>query len=168
MNKNKIYKLLFLLLPFILAIPFHFLYNIISFPLLAIYFPISESVFEHTKLTFTPFILTYLLFYILFHKKIDKTKFLSSLIISIGIALVCMLSLYYLFNLFINKDITILNILSLLVATILAQCTSIYTYKKDVKWSKEISIYALLTITMILLNFTVAPPYLDFFMDFSK
>ena len=168
MNKNKIYKSLFIVLPFILAIPAHFLYNFISFPLLAIYFPINESIFEHTKLTFTPIIITYLIFYMFFKKRINKTTFLSSLIIAITSSTTIMLILYYSFDFFLNKDITILNILSLLISTIASQLLSIHAYKKDIKWSKEISIYILLTITMISINFTVAPPYLDFFKDLSK
>lgn len=167
MNKAKIYKLIFILLPFLMAFPFHFLFDLIPFPPFAIYFPINESVFEHTKLTFTPFILTYLLFYILNHKKIDKTKFLSSLIISTTTATITMLTFYYIFNLFTNKDITLLNILSLFIGVLFSQILAIFTYKKDIKWSKEISIYALLTITFMFLTLTTNPPSIDFFKDLS-
>lgn len=167
MNKTKIYKYIFIILPFLMAFPFHFLFQLIPFPPFAIYFPINESVFEHTKLTFTPLILTYLIFYIFNYKKIDKTKFLSTLIISIATATITMLSFYYLFNLIANKDITILNILSLFIAIISSQILAIFTYKKNVKWSKEISIYALLTITFMFLIFTTTPPQINFFKDLS-
>lgn len=150
-----------------MAVPFHFLFDLIPFPPFAIYFPVNESIFEHTKLTFTPFILTYLIFYIFNRKKIDKTKFLSSLIIAISSASITMLAFYYLFNLIANKDITFLNILSLFIGVVVSQALAIFTYKKDIKWSKEISIYTLITITVIFLIFTVNPPYLDFFKDLS-
>ena len=61
MSKKNIYKITFILAPFILAFAFHFLYEYISFPLFAIYSPVNESVFEHIKLTFTPFILNFLI-----------------------------------------------------------------------------------------------------------
>ena len=74
--KYKLLNTLFFFLPFLLAFPFHFGYEYLKFPPLAIYLPVNESVFEHTKLTFTPFIISYLLFY--FYKK-KKLKTLMML-----------------------------------------------------------------------------------------
>lgn len=165
LKKKSIYKLSFILLPFILAIPFHFLYEYIPFPLFATYLPVNESVFEHTKLTFTPIIITFIIFSILRRKNINTERALSSLIISISVSLVTMLTTYYIYHIFTDKDLTLINILSLLISTSLGQLLSIYTYKKGIKWSKEISIYSLLTMTVIFLIFTVNPPLLPFFYD---
>ena len=103
-------------MPFILAFALHFLYEYVPFPLFAIYAPVNESVFEHTKLTFTPIIITFLVFYILKRKDINKEKALSSLIISIGVSLVTMLTIYYTYHIFTTKDLTLINILSLLIS----------------------------------------------------
>ncbi len=165
MKKCTIYKSIFILLPFILGVAFHFLYKYVPFPLFAIYLPVNESVFEHTKLTFTPIIITFLIFYIINRKNINKEKALSSLIISIAISLTTMLSIYYLYHIFTDKDLTLINILSLLISTALGQLVSIYTYKRGVRWSKEISIYSLITMTVIFLIFTINPPLLPFFYD---
>ena len=152
-------------MPFILAFALHFLYEYVSFPLFAIYAPVNESIFEHTKLTFTPIIITFLVFYILKRKDVNKEKALASLIISISISLVTMLTIYYTYHIFTEKDLTLINILALLIATSLSQFIALYTYKKGIKWSKEISIYSLLTMTAIFLIFTVNPPLLSFFYD---
>lgn len=168
MKKNKIYKITFILLPFLLAFPLHFIFEYIKFPPLTIYAPTNESVFEHTKLTFTPVIITYLIFFFVWRKSINKQKYLSSLIISISISTITMLTLYYSYYAIARTDITFLSILSLLVASVLGQIISILSYKKDIKWSIEISIYSLITMTVIFLILTINPPYLPFFFDKIK
>lgn len=169
MNKEKIIKICFILSPFILAFPFHFIYDFISFPPFSIYFPVNESIFEHTKLLFTPIIISFLIFYLIYRKKnINKQTYLSSLIISISISIISMLALYYLSQLIFNKEIMIVNIIILLIASILGQIVSMITYKKKISWSKEISIYALITMTLVFLLFTVNPPHLEFFYDKEK
>lgn len=168
MKKRTIYKILFILLPFLLAFPFHFLYEYIQFPLFSIYFPVNESVFEHVKLTFTPIIITYLIFFFLSKRKLDKQKLLSSLIISIVISTVSMLMLYYIFFEITKKDIMFLSILSLFISIILGQIIGMLTYNKGIKWSIEISIYTLITLTVLLTIFTVSPPNLPFFFDKVK
>lgn len=165
MNKNKILKTLFIFLPFLLAFPFHFVYDYIKFPFFAIYFPVNESIFEHTKLLFTSLIISYLIYYFIYKKQIDKTKYLSSLLVSILISITSMLMFYYIFKLITGKEIMFLAILSLLLGITIGQIVSKIMYKKNIKWSKEISLYSLITITLVYLLFTVNPPYLEFFYD---
>jgi len=167
-ENKKLLKLIFIISPFFLAFIAHFLYKFIPFPIFSIYFPINESIFEHTKLVFTPFIITYLIFYLIYKKQIDKKTYLSSLIISISTSLVLMLSFYYLFKLILNKEVMIFSILSLLIGTIISQIIAIICYKKRIHWSIEISIYALITITVLFLILTLNPPYLEFFYDKEK
>lgn len=167
MNK-KVYKIGFLVLPFILSFIVNFLYELIPFPLFAIYSPINESIFEHTKLVFTSLILTYLIFFFIKKKEVNLRNYLSSLIIAIGIGIVSMLSMYYFFDLFFKEVPAFLNISLLLVSLVIAQFIASYTYKKHIGWSIDISIYSLITMTVLLLIFTVNPPYLEFFIDNSK
>lgn len=165
MFKNKLNFSVFLILPFLISFVAHFLYSIIPFPLFAIYFPINESIFEHTKLTFTPIILTYLFFYIKFRKNFNMKKFLSSMIISISLTLVTMLSLYYITQLVFKKEIVLVSILCLLTAIIVGQLIAIYTYNSNIEWSIDLSIYILITVTFTLLILTIHPPALNFFTD---
>ena len=168
MLKNKLQTILFIITPFIIAFPAHFLYSITPFPLFGIYFPIKESVFEHTKLIFTPYIITYLIFYLKNRKNINVEKYLSTLIISITSSLVTMLSAYYIFFFIFKKDIIFISILCLFIAIVSSGLLSMYTYKKNIKWSKEISIYVLITMTLTLLLLTINPPNINFFIDKSK
>lgn len=163
--KKKIIKALFILLPFLLAFPFHFVYQYIKFPLFAIYFPVNESVFEHTKLIFTPLIITYLIYILIYHRNINKTQFLSELLISILAGVTSMLTLYYTFKLIVRKEVMFLSILSLFLATIISQLISIYMHKRNIRFSKEISIFSLITITFLYIIFTTNPPNLEFFYD---
>jgi len=165
---NKIYKIGFLVLPFILSFLVNYLYQLIPFPLFAIYSPISESIFEHTKLVFTPLILTYLIFFFLKRKEINLKTYLSSLIISIGIGITSMLAMYYFFDLFFIDVPAFLNIALLLVSLAISQFIAMQTYKKGISWSIEISIYSLITMTVLLIILTINPPYLEFFIDNSK
>lgn len=165
MKKKKIYKIIFIILPFILSCLFHFIYDLVPFPLFAIYFPVNESIFEHTKLTFTPLIITYLIFYFILKNKLDLKRYYSSLIISISISLVSMLALFYSYKIFTGEDIALLNILALLMGLVIGQLVSIYTYNKKIYWSIDISIFCLLTMTTIFLILTINPPLLEFFCD---
>jgi hypothetical protein len=168
MFKSKLQIITFINIPFIIAFPAHFLYSLIPFPLFGIYFPTKESIFEHTKLIFTPYIITYLIFYLKNRKSINLETYLSSLIISIASSLVTMLASYYIFFSIFKKDIVFVSILCLLIAITLSGILSIYTYKKNINWSKEISLYILITMTFTLLLLTINPPYTDFFIDKSK
>ena len=167
MNKKST-KLLFLFLPFALSFIVNYLYQLIPFPLFAIYSPISESIFEHIKLIFTPLILTYLIFYFMYRRNINIRTYLSSLIISIGIGIVSMLGIYYFFTLFFNEVPALINILLLLVSLAISQYIASYTYKKDISWSIDISVFSLITMTVLLIILTINPPYLEFFIDNSK
>ena len=167
---NKLIKNAFLcniIFIILTATLFHFLFDIFNKPIfLAAFLPVNESIFEHTKLLFTPTIITFIIFYFFICKrKINKEKALSSLIISISFSIITMLSLYYLTQLFFTKEMMIVNILILFIGTVAGQILALLTYKKDIKWSKEISIYSLITMTVIFLIFTLNPPYLDFFYD---
>ena len=167
MNK-KIIKFGFLLTPFVLAFLVNYLFNLIPFPLFAIYSPVNESIFEHIKLVFTPLILTYLIFYLLFKNNINLKAYLSSLIISIGIGIISMLAIYYFFTLFFYEVPGLINILLLLISLVISQYIASYTYKKGIYWSIDISIFSLITMTVLLLILTINPPYLNFFIDNSK
>ena len=167
MNK-KLIKLGFLFFPFILSFLVNYLYQLIPFPIFTIYSPINESIFEHTKLVFTPLILTYLIFYFLFKNKINLKTYLSSLIISIAIGIISMLAIYYFFTLFFYEVPALINILLLLISLVFSQYIASYTYKRGISWSIEISIYSLITMTVLLILLTINPPYLEFFIDNSK
>lgn len=164
-KKNLIHKILFYILPFLLGIGLHFLYETIPFPPFGIYAPIDESVFQHTKLTFTPLVITYLFFYLKFKNNINKDKFLSSIIISIVSSTLIMLALYYIFFSFTQKENLFLNILSLFIGIIVAQYISIYSYNKNITWSQEISIYSLITLTLLFTIFSAYPPQSEFFQE---
>ena len=111
---------------FILSFIFHFIYNIFSSSITAIFFPVNESIWEHQKLIFTSVIFYGIIDYILLQKfRIKYNNFFTSLFISaitiIPIFLLMYLPLYYKMG-----PRMILNIGIMLIAIIISQIISYY------------------------------------------
>ena len=166
--KKKLLLISFILLPILFAFITHSLYEILPFPLLVIYFPINESIFEHLKLTFTPLIFTYLIYYLFFRISIDKARFLTSLNLSIITSSITMLILYYIYKQITKEDLIYINITITIICIIIGQFIGLFSYKFNYSWKEEISIMVLLLITTIYLFLTLNPPHLKFFLDETK
>ena len=99
MNTKKL-KIIMTIIIFLLAFPFHFLYDKFSNFIFFIFFPVNESIWEHMKLLFTSIIFSGVIEYIIIKKKdVKVNNYLLSLfipaILSIPIYLIIFLPIYY-------------------------------------------------------------------------
>lgn len=143
---------------FLLCFILHFLYHILKIPVLRIFLPTKESIFEHIKLLFTANILFSLL-------KKDTSKYLKALIRGI-LSNIILLVIYT--PIFLKMgEILPLTLFILLISILISEffTSKIKKYPKKVEYY---SIFIILTIYYILLYLTDYPPNNLIFKVFSK
>ena len=93
------YKVAMILVCFLAAFPWHFVYDVFPSKLTAIFFPINESIFEHMKILVGTFLVTNLLFF-KFLKNKNNVLFFSFVgcVLLVGLYLLLFLPFYYLFK----------------------------------------------------------------------
>lgn len=165
MNLKKI-KIIAIVALFLLMSIFHFAYSLLPNTLFAILFPVNESIFEHTKLIFTTFIIYSIIDYFLLKRfNLPTNNFLINILISalscVAIFLLIWLPIYYK----IGENI-IITLLFLIIAIIFSQVISYYILKsKNNQLLNYVSIIMIILISTLFAYFTYYPLYNDFFFD---
>lgn len=151
---------------FLISFPSHFLYNFFQNPIISIFFPVNESIFEHLKIIFTSTLIYSLIDYLLlklnnikFHNFIFQLFFTS--FISIPIFLILYLPVH-----FIIGEYLILTLLLLLITYLIAQIISYYILiSKSIPFLNFLSIPLIIIIYIIFTWLTAKPPQNYFFYD---
>lgn len=143
---------------FLLCFLFHYLYNILGLPVLRIFLPIKESLFEHMKMLFTAGCI-----FSLFTR--DKNKYLKALLRGI---LSCSIFLLIYLPLFLNIGEKLPLTLIILFISILISEKITSKVKKDSKKINYFSIFFLIIIYFSFLCLTDKPLSHFFFQDFSR
>lgn len=135
--------------------------------LVALFCPVNESVWEHLKLLYFPFII-----YTIFEavKIIDKDKlnsFLFGKTLGILVGMFSTLAVHYVYNGATGKESMVMDILSFIIGILIAFFISYIITKNAIGNSipKFLTITLLLLQGIILIIFTFIPPYLPLFMD---
>ncbi len=148
--------------------------------IIGIFSPINESVWEHTKLFVLPFIIWYVVYYIIKRKSnckvnnkaaenndkkecteiINKDYWFSSMIISIIVAVIAMLLLFYFYNGAFGIESLALDLIVFFICVLLGVISGNCFYKKEIKlpW-----ILLLIIIAMIYIIFTFYQPNIPLF-----
>ena len=163
-KKISIFSLLFVL---VLGTLNHFMYDWVPITMVGLFTPVNESIFEHLKLTFYPFLLTCIIRY--FFLK-DKDYFLK-------VALACVTGIltipiiYYLINIFVTPP-AIVNIIIFVIACILQGMRQEYVFYNlmniiftDSPIGSAEGFIVIITISLAFTVFTFIPPKLDLFLD---
>lgn len=161
---NRISKLFIFSLPilYVLGSLSHFIYewsgnNII----IGLFFPVNESIYEHTKLAIIPL----LIFYIYGLKnKPNINKWIFSFLISLLTSILLMSMLYYFYTGAFGFESLIIDIIIYFISITCGQMLSLHVYNKGSK-IPNIKISLVLIITYFILNiiFTIDSPHLPFF-----
>lgn len=136
-------------------------------PLVGLFFPVNESVWEHMKLLFFP-ALFYTVFEIVFLLKTD-TRFLTARFVSIVIGMFVIPCLFFIYTGFLGKTVMLLDLLifviSVLCTFLLSRYIELYVY------SLNFPIFVLFVILLFLLilffSFTFSPPNLPIFWEIT-
>lgn len=169
MNLKK-YTIISIIAIFLLSILSHFIYTWFPNVLTSIFFPVNESIFEHTKMTFTTMIIWGFISYFLF-KKIRTKNFIPALLISIIITnfslLIIFTPIFFLNN---QEENLILTLIIYLISIIIGQIIN-YSILKNTKASKKSNIISSIIIIIIfIINgiLTYYPIKNSLFYDFHK
>ncbi len=144
----------------------HFLYKWSGYNLLiGLFFPVNESVWEHLKLLFFPYLIWTIIQYFLQDKKCE-------IIIakSIG-AIAGMLSIvmfFYTYTGISGKTIDILNVISFFIGVIIAFAVDYLIIKFKKLNNPKLSIVGIIIFIIIcamFVTFTVVPPLIPLFKD---
>lgn len=172
MNKKAGYKLKKINKYFLYSLPFlfflgsisHFVYDITGkMPLIGIFFPVNESIYEHTKLAIVPLLLFYL-YGIKF--KPDKKKWLFSFLISLFATIILMPMLYYFYTGAFGFTFLIIDILIYFVSITCGQWLAKHIYNKcNFSLNSKVIIILLTTYFVLNIIFTIDPPHLPLFLD---
>lgn len=163
---NKVNKLFIFSLPilYVLGGLSHFVYewsgnNVI----IGLFFPINESIYEHTKLAIIPLLLFYT--YGLFYKPyISKWIFLFLISLFSTILLIPML--YYFYTGALGFESVIIDILIYFISITCGQLLALHIYNNGTKIPNiKISIVLIVTYFIINIIFTIDPPALPIFLD---
>jgi hypothetical protein len=137
--------------------------------IVGIFAPVSESIWEHLKLTFWPMLLWWIAGYIILSKNntLSASQWLFSTVIAELVCILTIVSFYYTYTGALGIESLFLDIFSLFLAIILAQCLAYHFYcyaKVGVPWL-FISLSILILMAIVFTLFTFSPPNLPIFIS---
>ena len=142
----------------------HYVYNILSFDIIAIIFPTNESIFQHMKMIFTSFFIFYLILFFMKRRFKYNNIFLTN-IISVLVSIIFFLSIYLIIR-FRFGEIMIVTFILLFISIMLGQALSYNFLKKDNDASLNMLSLIIIVITFIIMGyFTFNPLHNDMFWD---
>ena len=164
MNYKK-YLLIGIPILFIIGSLFHFIYEWSGNNILVSFIsPINESIWEHLKIAFFPMTI-YWLIYLLINPAIEKDKWLFSLLISALSAMFTITSLYYTYTGALGIESLLIDASLLLVGITIGHLMGIHLFKYGPTIPSFISLTIILSILILFLIFTLAPPSLPIFQN---
>ena len=162
-------KIVGVIISFILAIIFHFIYGWVPNSVISVIAPVNESIWEHMKLIVTPSIIFSIFEYFIYKKKdIEFNNFILSYAISSILGIIVYLLLYIPLNdIFGHKAYIAISLLFLIL--IFVQVVSYYIMNKEnIKHSSDIGIL-LITIAYFVFGYlTYHPPKINLFYDYMN
>ena len=166
MNIKKIrnYQIFSIIFTFILGTLLHFTYKLSGDnQLVAIFSAINESVWEHLKLLFFPMLLTTIIGYFYFGKRLSN--FLCSKTIGIVVAMMFTVIFFYTYTGILGTNIAIIDITSFFIATIIGEVTSYLLIINKSNCNNKIAILILVIIFISFVVFTFKTPQIGIFKD---
>ncbi len=164
MNKLKKYFILGAVFVSVLGTFLHFAYSLSEESLIVgLFTPVSESVWEHTKLIFFPMLLCAFFFKIKLKK--DYPCAPTSLIFGALLGIILIISLFYTYSGIIGKNFAFADISIFFISVIWSFFAS---YKKALfcktkKYTKLLIILAVIVIILFFI-FTITPPVIPLFV----
>ena len=143
----------------------HFIYEILPNVVTSIFFPVNESIWEHLKLFFTPFMIDIFILRLFFQKSsIVYHNFLLSGIVSSIFSCILYL-IIYLPMYFLNKTSLVFDISLLIIVIFISQPLLLYILKKDeIKYNNFVLIPII--IIYIIFGYLTYNPFHNFlFLD---
>lgn len=145
---------------------FHFIFQWSGYNRLAgIFFPVNESVWEHLKLIYLPFLICSIIEYFVLRK--DKSNIFTKAVSTLS-GMATIVIFYYTYTGISGKDIEFLNILSFFVGVAVAFAVDYLMIKSEKFKSNNYAtagIIIFIFLGVLFVVFTFAPPLIPLFRD---
>lgn len=153
---------------FLLGSLMHFLYQLTGQSTFAALFaPVNESVWEHSKLVLWPVILWWLL-YDCFHsgqKQYDREKWYAGALFALLAALLTMPLVYYFYTEAFGTELLWVDILILLLSLIAGQLGGLHLYRRSAGIRPSLTLLVFAALILVFILFTFRPPHIPWFRD---
>lgn len=148
----------------------HFAYNLSGNNLIVgLFNPINESVWEHLKFMFFPFLLWWIVVYLIKKKKceIPLNTWTLSAAISLIVAPLSVVLLYYSYTGALGIESVFIDMLLVFISYFIALCLASHflKYSSADKWTAILSATVIVIILIAFLVFTIKPPELPIFSN---
>ena len=167
MYKNKIIiNVIAAIFIFLIGFIVHGIFEWISFKLLAIFFPVNESIFEHIKMIFTSYIIYIIIKKIILKKlNIKENNFLFKELITTIFEIIIFLSAFLPLFYTHNENIMITLLVYFITIVISMIFNYFITFKNNYKILNILSFIVIIIIYIIFGHLTFKTPINDFFLD---
>ena len=166
LKKWKIYSTIFTI---ILGTFLHFTFNLFPNNLfVASFSAVNESTWEHLKLIFFPMFIFSIIEYLFLKNYINKNNFIFSKSIGIIFSIIFIIIFFYTYTGILGFNISILNILSFLLAVILGEFISYKLLLKNIKINNNIKTIFIIILFLLFFSFilfTYFPPNINLLKD---
>lgn len=149
----------------------HFLYEFSGEnPIVGLFSPMNESVWEHLKLVLWPLFLWWSLFYY-FQKdsyEIPKEPWFTAALAALLTALISIPLLYYFYTQAFGKELLWADVVILFLALSFGQFLGLHLYRRGAGLDARFLLAVFVSIFLVFLIFTWMPPEIPLFLDPSS
>lgn len=151
---------------FFLCSFFHFLYQLSNeCMLIAMFAPVNESIFEHTKMIPVPLIGWWLTMLFIYKEKLNKSRWLTCILLSLMVSITMMVASYYLYTGMFGIESLIIDIFILFIALFTGQWLGFHYYHYNGKAYGRTAITIMFVILIMFAILTFFPIEIPFFID---
>lgn len=161
----KLIKIISVVFAFLISFVFHFVYELLPINLLALFFPVNESIFEHMKIIFYAMIISSLLELILYKKyKIKINNFNISVMLKSVVGVVFYLVIYIPIYLILKENLFI-SIILLLITYIFMEYLSVRVLVSSDENIKVLPVIIIFLVAILFVILTFYPLHNFLFFD---
>lgn len=151
-------KLLLISIPFLFVLGslLHFTYEWSDKnKLVAIFSPVNESIFEHSKLLLVPLTFFWGIGYLFLKSDVNINNYFLGMLTSIVVSIIIMITFYYTYKEIIGNSFLWIDIFDLLLSLFIGQVVAnhIYVYSNGIPCIISIGIIAIIFVVYIYLTF---------------
>lgn len=162
--KPETYTLIGILVLFVVGSLFHFLYSLTGECfIVALFVPINESIFEHTKMVVLPIFIWWFIFYLFRKKDLFVNAWFTSALIAMISAIIAIPMLFYFYSQAFGIESLVIDILILLVSLAIGQILGLHYYRHGKGIEYHFAIFLMIVIIILFAFFTINPPAFPIF-----
>ena len=162
--KPETYTLIGILVLFVVGSLFHFLYSLTGECfIVALFVPVNESIFEHTKMVVLPIFIWWFIFYLFRKKDLFVNAWFTSALIAMISAIIAIPMLFYFYSQAFGIESLVIDILILLVSLAIGQILGLHYYRHGKGIEYHFAIFLMIVIIILFAFFTINPPAFPIF-----